>query len=31
MVEGREVGVMLNGVERRVVAVVALIFPYMDC
>lgn len=31
MVESREVGVVLDGVERRVVALVALIFPYMDC
>ena len=30
-VKGREVGVVLDGVERGVVALVALIFPYMDC
>lgn len=29
-VEGREIGVVLDGVERRVVAVIALVFPYMD-
>ncbi len=31
MIEGREVGVVLDGVEGRVVALVALIFPYVDC
>ena len=30
-VKGREVGVMLYGVERGVVAMIPLIFPYMDC
>ena len=30
-VEGREVWVLLNGVERGMVALVSLIFPYMDC
>jgi len=29
-VEGGEVGVMLDGVEGGVVAVVALVFPYVD-
>ena len=30
-VEGGEVGVVLDGVEGGVVAVVSLVFPYVDC
>ena len=30
-VEGWEVRMLLDGMKRRVVASVALIFPYMDC
>ena len=31
MVKGGEVRVVLDGVEGGVVALVALVFPYMDC
>ena len=31
MVKGWEVRVVLDGVEGGVVALVALIFPYVDC
>ena len=30
-VEGWEVRMTLNGVKRRMIALITLVFPYMDC